>query len=269
MAADRQGGGGMGGDIQVVGRCAQILRLYSTTQRSLRISDVAADLGLGRTTAHRYLSSMANAGLLERVGDGSYNLGPLLVQLGTVALRGLRVLEVADPFVQRLADEADETAVLAVWGGIGPVVARVHESTDRLVNIVVRVGSPLPLEAAQSQVFLAFLNDPANQKRLLSQLPDARRREIQHRLESVRRDGYIVSSEVIQGIRAIAAPVFDGHDQVCATIAIIGTVSGIPENPRSSLVAALLSTAARLSRELGFRKDPPYEPMTNSNQTAS
>jgi DNA-binding IclR family transcriptional regulator len=255
------------GDIQVVGRCAQILRLYSTTQRSLRIADVASDLGLGRTTAHRYLTSMANADLLERDEHGSYGLGPLLVQLGTVAMHGPRVLEVAAPYLQRLADEADETVVLAVWGGIGPVVARVHEATDRLVNISVRVGSPLPLEAAQSQVFLAFLGEPATEARLLSQLPQARRREIQRRLEAIREDGYTHNAEVVQGIRAIAAPVLDGHSRICATAAIIGTVNGIPDTPPSGLLLALLRTAAALSRELGYRADMPFESLIASNQT--
>jgi len=73
------------GDIQVIARSAQLLRLFSTTQRSLRVSDVGPESGLQRTTVHRYLSSMANAGLLERDNDGGYRLGPLLVQLGTVA----------------------------------------------------------------------------------------------------------------------------------------------------------------------------------------
>ncbi|MGH8893122.1 MAG: IclR family transcriptional regulator [Actinomycetes bacterium] len=257
------------GDIQAIGRCAQVLRLFSTTQRSLRIADVAAELGLQRTTAHRYLSSMARVSLLERGPEGTYSLGPLLVQLGTVALRSLRVLEIADPHVQRLANEADETAVLAVWGGLGPVVARVHESADRLVNIVVRVGSPLPLEAAQSQVFLAFLNDPATERRLLSQLPDSRRRETQRHIETARRDGYLLSSEVIQGIRAIAAPVFDGHRQICATLALVGTVNGIPDDPGSSLVSALVHTAKELSRELGYVGAFPYESTSSSDQSAS
>lgn len=258
----------MTGDIQVIARCAQVLRLFSTTQRSLRVADVSAELELQRTTSHRYLSSMANVGLLEREKENAYRLGPLLVQLGTVALSSLPVLQIADPYLQRLANDADETAVLAVWGGLGPVVARVHESADRLVNIVVRVGSPLPLEAAQSQVFLAFLSDPSAQ-RLLMQLPDGRRRAVQAGTDRVRRDGYLVSSEVVQGIRAVAAPVFDGNGDVCATVALVGTVNGIPDSPNSGLLLALVSTAARLSRELRYVGPLPYAPLIHANASVS
>lgn len=256
-------------DIQVIARAAQVLRLFSSTQRCLRVADASAELGLQRTTIHRYLTSLTNAGFLERDGDGSFRLGPLLVQLGTVALRGLRVLEVAGPYVQQLADEGDETAVLAVWGGLGSVVARVHEPVDRLVNISVRVGSALPLEAAQSLVFLAFLSDPTIEQRLLAQLPDVRRREIRDQLVAVRREGYIVSSQVVQGIRAIAAPVYDGNGAICATVAVLGTVSSIPDQGRTGLVLALLRTAARLSEVLGHTAPLPFEHHLNSSQNAS
>ena len=257
------------GDIQVVTRSAQVLRLFSTSQRALRISDVAAELGLQRSTVHRYMSSLTKEGFLERDTEGLYRLGPLLVQLGTIALRGLRVLEIADRYVQELADEAHETAVLAVWGGLGPVVARVHEPVDRLVSISVRVGSPLPLEAAQSQIFLAYLADRSVEQRLLAQLPDVRRREMSEQIRAVRRDGFIVSSEVVQGIRALAAPVFEGSGAICATVAVIGTVSGISEPPPAGLVAALLRTAERLSRELGFSASLPFEGWFRSQQNIS
>ncbi len=260
---------GSSSDIQVIARAAHVLRLFSATQRSMRVADASTELGLQRTTTHRYLTSLSNAGFLERDRDGSYGLGPLLVQLGTVALRGLRVLEVAGPYLQQLADDADETAVLAVWGGLGSVVARVHEPVDRLVNISVRVGSALPLEAAQTQVFLAFLADASIERRLLAQLPDPRRREIRDQVQAVRRDGYMVSSQVVQGIRAIAAPVFDGHGAICATVAVIGTVSSISDQAQSGLVLALLRTAERLSRVLGCAAPLPFESHLTFDQTAS
>lgn len=254
------------GDIQVIGRCAEVLRQFSTTQRSLRIADLAAELDLQRSTVHRYLSSMTNVGFLERDAEGSYRLGPLLVQLGTIALRGLRVLDIADPYTHALADETQETNVIAVWGGLGPVVARVHEPADRLVNISVRAGSQLPIEAAQSMVFLAFMTDRSIEQRLLSQLPDIRRRGVAERIEAVRRDGFIVSSEVVQGIRGLAAPVFDNTGAICATIAVIGTVNGIPDPPPAQLVSALLQTAQRLSRELGFAGPLPFEATLQASQ---
>jgi DNA-binding IclR family transcriptional regulator len=245
-------GPGPAGDIQVVARCAAVLRLFSPEHRTVRVADMGAALGLQRTTVHRYATSMANAGFLERLPDGSYGLGPLMLQLGAVALRGVRVLDIADPALKQLANEAGQTAVVAVWSGHGAVVARVHEPADRAVNVSVRVGSALPLQAAQTQVFLAFMDDPDVRSRLMSQLPHEVRRETEARLVQIRQSGYAVSSQMLQGIRGLAAPVFDGHDEICATVAVIGTVSAIPDDEGSGVVAGLLATAQRLSRELGY-----------------
>lgn len=261
--------GAASGDIQVIARCAQLLRLFSTSQRSLRVSDVGPEVGLQRTTVHRYLSSMANAGFLERDDEGAYRLGPLLVQLGTVALHSLRVLEISGPRCQALADEAHETTVLAVWGGLGPVVARVHEATDRLVNINIRVGSPLPIDAAQSLVYMAFTRDESLAVRLLSRLSDPHRRQIMDQVQSVREVGYAINSQVVQGIRAIAAPVFDGHGQVCATVAVIGTVNSISDEPRSGVLLATARTALRLSQDLGWTGTLPFESLLPTTESAS
>lgn len=272
MAASRRRVSSVGpisGDIQVIGRCGQVLRLFSAAQASLRVADVEAALGLQRTTVHRYLTSMVNAGFLEREDGGAFTLGPLLAQLGTVALRGQRVLELAGPYMQQLADEADVTTVLSLWGGLGAVVARVCEASDRLINISVRVGSPLSLEAAQTRVFLAFLGDVMVEQRLLAQLPDVRRKEVARQLAEVRREGYIVSDQEVRGIRAIATPVFDGHGDVCATLAIICMVSGMPDQPPVRLVAGLMRTAERLSRQLGYAGETPYTAFAGSRKNAS
>ena len=69
-------------------------------------------------------------------------------------------------------------------------------------------------------------------------------------LQKVKRDRVAITSDVEPGIRAIAAPVFQG-DRVMATVAIVGTVASIPESRSSPMAKQLLVTAAALSREFG------------------
>jgi DNA-binding IclR family transcriptional regulator len=55
----------------------------------------------------------------------------------------------------------------------------------------------------------------------------------------------------VQGFRAVSAPVYqDRH--VVAALAIVGTTSSIPGDPRSPQARAVHDAAARLSSELGF-----------------
>lgn len=215
-----------GAQIQVVSRVAEILRLLAQGRRELRVADVAAELGLRRSTAHRYLASLAAAGLLARDEQAAvYSAGPLMVQFSAATLGGSRVLELAGPYMKRLVDEAHETVVLSLWGGHGPVVARVEEDSTRLVHIAVRVGSALPQDSAQAQVFRGELT----------------------------RAGVAVNSRVIEGVRAVAAPVYDERSQVVATLAFVGTTATIPEAPDSGHARALRETALELSARLGWR----------------
>jgi len=237
-----------GADIQVVTRCAQVVRMFSHENRTVRVAQVAAELGVGRTTAHRYLASLANAGFLERDGRG-YRLGPLLAHAGTLALNGLDVVDIADPYLRDLADVAEETAVLSVWAGRSPVVVRSQEPENRVLNISIRVGRTLNLDAAQAAVFLAYRTDRVEP--LLEQLDDLQAERIRRRIDQARRTGVAISDTINVGVRAIAAPVLDREGMIAAAVAIIGTVHTLSADLNSGKVLALRDTAARLSSALG------------------
>lgn len=240
-----------GADIQVVTRCAQILRMLSTENRTVRVTDVSGELGVGRTTAHRYLASLANAGFLERENDRGYGLGPLLAHVGTLALNGLGVVELADPYLRHLAENADETSVLGVWTGRSPVVVRSHVPENRVLSIAIRVGRTLSLDAAQAAVFLAHRTDVDRTERLLDQLDRLQADRVRERIAQVRRLGIAVSDTINVGTRAIATPVLSRDGAIVATMGIIGTVHTLPADLDSGKVLTLRDTAAQLSSALG------------------
>jgi DNA-binding IclR family transcriptional regulator len=74
-------------------------------------------------------------------------------------------------------------------------------------------------------------------------------------IERVRRQKVAVTSDVEPGIRAIAAPVFQG-ERIMATVAIVGTCDSVPESATSQMVKRLLVTAGELSREFGTTLEP-------------
>lgn len=239
------------GDIQAVIRCGQVLQILAN-EESVRATDVATKLGLQRSTAHRYLASMANAGMIERGDDGTFGPGPLVVHLGAVAMRSARVLDVAAPYLSSLAAEAHETVVLSLWGGSGAVVTRVWVDSTRLVNVSVREGSELPLYAAQSQVFLGFLPDRETVKQLIDNQPAHLQRELSESIERVRATGFGEHSMVVQGIHAVSAPVYDSRGIICASIALVGTSDALLGGPESKLWRALGATGQQISGRLGY-----------------
>lgn len=238
--------------IQVIGRCEEILRLFSPTRTTLRSSDLEAELGMQRSTAHRYLASMASSGFLDRTEDGSFGPGPLLVQVGTIALDSRRVLDLADPYLRRLSAAVKETCVLSLWGGGGPVVARVVEDLEKVVHVLVRIGATLDITSAQGRVFLAFLHDPNTVARVTARLERPQAQALVEGLEQVRRDALAINATVVRGVRTVAAPILDRHGTIAAAMAVVGTMQTIPEDPQSGIALALRETASDLSRQLGW-----------------
>jgi DNA-binding IclR family transcriptional regulator len=223
---------------QSIERAARMLGLFSAEEPALALSEITARMGMTKATAHRYATALRRAGLL-RFADGAYTLGPRVVELAVAALAGLGVVKLAGPYLERLVERTSHTAVLSVWDGEAPVVVRTADNTDRLVRIVVATGSRLPLESAQGQIFRAFLNgDPG--------------------LEHVREQRFAAYAEVVEGIAAVAAPVFQGDD-VVATLALVGTAASIGHESSEALTRELREAADALSTELGFVSDERRE----------
>jgi IclR family pca regulon transcriptional regulator len=217
---------------QSVERASQLLGLFSVDEPELTLGEITARLGTSKATAHRYATALRQAGLL-RLSGGAYTLGPRIVELAATALAGLRIIKVASPYLERLVSQLNETAVLSIWDGEAPVVVRVDDNTDRLVRINVRTGSRLPLDSAQGKVFHAYLADEGDQ------------------LGDVREAGVAFTERVVEGIAALAAPVFQG-EEIVATMALVGTTAAIAPDPASAMAHALCDAAAGLSAELGF-----------------
>jgi DNA-binding IclR family transcriptional regulator len=218
---------------QSVERAARMLGLFSVDEPELTLSELTSRMGLTKATAHRYATALRRAGLL-RASGGVYSLGPRVVELAAAALAGLGVIRVAEPYLLRLVTETGQTSVLSVWDGEAPVVVRVAENNERLVRIVVAAGSRLPRDSAQGKVFRAFLGENGD--------PD---------LDAVRRDRLAANAVVVEGVTAVAAPVFQG-EEIVATMAIVGTSAAIDAAPGSAMTVALGDAATGLSTELGF-----------------
>jgi DNA-binding IclR family transcriptional regulator len=224
---------------QSVERAVRLLGFFSPEEPELTLAQLTERLRTSKATTHRYTLALRRVGLLRfDNAAGVYSLGPRIVELAATALAGLRIISIAAPTMDRLVAELNETVVLSIWDGESPVVVRVADNTDRLVRIVVRTGARLPrATSAQGKIFLAFGGGQA-------ELAEAELGAIlEHRVA--------VNSQVVDGIRAIAAPVFQG-EELTAAMAVVGTIASLPEAPDSEVAQALRSASDALSAELGF-----------------
>jgi DNA-binding IclR family transcriptional regulator len=261
MATKAQGGTGEqdGPDrtaptIQTVQRAALILGSFTVGKPHMSLNEITARLGASKATAHRYTKALRAANLLRYDERTSlYSLGPQVLTLATAARAGLPIVAAAEPYMEELVRRIDETIVLSVWDGESATVVRSVDNTDHMVRISVRVGSRLNLtSSAQGRVFLAFL--PPEQVPTLPR--SVRKSELNEELEAIRKHGLSVNSPTVNGVRTVAAPIFEG-DTISGTLAIVGTTATVSDDVKSPMAQALLETARALSQRLGTSDDGP------------
>lgn len=236
--------------IQTVQRAAVVLGSFTVTKPFLSLNEITSSLGTSKATAHRYTKALRAANLLRYDERTSlFSLGPQVLTLAAAARAGLPIVAAAEPHMERLLKRVEETVVLSVWDGETAIVVRSLDNTARSIRISVSAGARLdPLHSAQGRVFSTYL--PPDQ---VPGLARALRRdpELAAELETVRKCGGLsLNSPDVNGLRTIAAPVFQGST-ITATMAIVGTTASVSDQLTDPMAQALLETTRELSRGLG------------------
>ncbi len=144
--------------MQVIDRAAAILRILGETPEGMTFSELAARVGLPRTTVHRICRALQEVGFVgHSTNSGRLQLGAALVRLAVSARRDIRA--VVQPYLERLSKELNETVDLAVLDGGHALFIAQHPAPKRQLMAVASVGVRFPAHCT------------ANGKALLAELP--------------------------------------------------------------------------------------------------
>ena len=142
--------------IQSVATALRVLQAFNHRERVLGVSELARRLGIGKSTTHRMLTTLAADGFIIQTPDGRYRLGMKLWELGNQVVHGLELREVAHSSVEALRQRTGEAVHIGVLDGADVVYVDRFESeaTQRLFT---RLGTRMPAHATSSgKVLLAF-----------------------------------------------------------------------------------------------------------------
>lgn len=123
----------------------------------LRLSEIAAGLGVGTSTAHRLVSTLRTEHFIAREPRGKrYELGPaMLFSAGVSAIE--HCVSTAHPVMVRLRDAIEETVHLSTIRGTDVIFLASAES-NRQVRVTTRVGRhPKAHATAVGKLLLAAL----------------------------------------------------------------------------------------------------------------
>jgi len=244
----------------------KILNAISSGRRAMMLKDIAAAVEMPASKVHRYIVSLVRAGLVEQdPGTSRYDLGPLALSLGLIAVDRLDRIKLGLAAIAELRDEINQTTALAVWSDNGPVIIRsVRPYRPITVNVV--TGSALHLlTSASGRVFSAWLPSETT-KALMGRelatlaLPEELRTSagIQAMLAQVHQDGISTVSDyhLVPGVSAAAAPVFNFKNEITLSVLVIGVKGMIDLSLGGPVVSALKRSASNLSLRLGCTGNP-------------
>jgi len=239
-----------------------------TPARPVRgIADIADDLGMSRSTTHRYVTTLVALGYLEQGARRKYRLGLRMADLGMSAMNSTGLREHARPYLEELRRRANYTVSLAVLDGTDILyldrVRTMRRSHDQ-VHLGLATGSRLPgYCTAMGKVLLANLPE-GEQRGLIAEMKLTKRgphtitskTALRNELDQVREEGLAVEDEELAPqLHSIGAPVRDEAREVVAAIDLAAPASAISlADLVDALSLHLISTAHRISARLGYRR---------------
>jgi IclR family pca regulon transcriptional regulator len=257
---------------QSLERGLAILSSFREARPLMGVNELAREVGLGRSTTHRYVATLAALGYLRQDAQTrKYRLGPRVLDLGFSAINSMELRQIAAPLLQQLSDETGYTVNMAILDGTDIVyVERCRSARDgqRAIDLNLHVGARLPAYCtSMGKVLLAHRPD-AEREQLLARIELTRRgpntltdrRALAAELDRVRAAGLAVNDEELSyGLRSIAAPVRAASGEVVAAInlAVHRSMASRMGDVVARLGPALRRTAADVSAGIGHRGATP------------
>jgi IclR family acetate operon transcriptional repressor len=226
----------------------------------VRVSDVAAELGIARSTAHRLLAMLVYRDFAVQAEDRSYRPGPAIAAKPLRGEPAQRLRQAMRPHMEALCDQVAETINLVVRLGIQTRFLHTVESAQ-VLRVGDRQGTVLPAwKTSGGKALLAELTD-AQLTALLrgangrppEGMTAAERRSLVAELRLVRDQGYAENIEESEsGVCAVGLCVTDmAGDPVAALSVSAPSVRYTPDRSRMFL-KELRTTVAKAQADISF-----------------
>jgi DNA-binding IclR family transcriptional regulator len=251
-------GAGTTAPVQSVDRAITILELLAREGES-SVTEIAAQLGVHKSTAFRLLATLEGHRLVEQINDrGRYRLGVGNLRLAGATTARLDVVSEARPLTRQLAADTGETVNITVRSDESALYLDQVAGSSALQSHN-WVGQRIPLHATSNgKVLLSELSQHEFDE-ALPHLPRftehtitsvARLRE---ELDGVRRRGYALAVDELEvGLTAAAAPIRSAHGDIIASMSISGPTFRLTHERLEETVPLVVAAALEVSHRLGW-----------------
>lgn len=251
--------------VQSVERTINILEELAKHQKGCGVTTLANEVGLHKSTVHRLLGTLMARGYVEKdIETDNYRLGIKLLLLSSAVLERMDVRNIARPYIQELSKQTNENIHLAILDGDEAVyIDKVESPRPNSIRLHSQIGKRIPLHCtAVGKILLSYLDN--NQVEYIMSKKGMTKftqntidnlEDYLKELGTVRSQGYAFDEvEHEEGIRCVAAPIYDRKGRVIASISISGATIYINEERMAVLTDEVVKTAMEISYQFGYEK---------------
>ena len=242
-----------------VAKMMAVMEAVGRTAGGLTQAEVVQQTGCSANLVFRVLSTLETLGYVSRQDESRrYVLTSRLMECCQPRSTDKSLVLCAHAAMQWLRDQSRETVQLMIRNGNKGVVLEQVSGLEP-VQVMGRIGMQVPLySCAPGKAILAALTDAeldewlaATELKSFTENTKATRTELLDDLKRSRSRGYAEDwEEGIEGIRCVAAPIFDAYQRPVGAITVMSPIMRLPRKRFAEIGQWCIEAAARVSKEL-------------------
>lgn len=225
----------------------------------LSLSEISDQFDASKSTIHRHLQTLEHLNIVERKRGDSYHLGWKILGLAGKYLENLRFPIIAEPFMHQLSETTQEAVHIAV-PACDEVIYVGKVDSPKSIVMSATIGGRLPMHSTSlGKSVLANLPEKMREQVIALGLPARTANTItspeklRAHLDQIRSQGFAVNNmEYEDGVRSVAAPVFDYSQAVIGAVSIAAPANRIPLKEVNTIGLKVKETALAISRRMGY-----------------
>lgn len=246
-------------EIQSLTRAFEILHAIAAASNGQSLAEITRQVDLPKSTVSRMLTTLEKLGAVERLGPGEgFRIGSAIVALAAQVAYPRRLVALAHPYLQALAQDAGETVCLSVLEGdqvdyIDQIDSwrnlRLKDWTGQRLPLYATSDGKLFLSEFSNEGLAAYLRQPLTAYSA-NTLTDPNR--LRQELAEIRSQGFAWNQrEYDPDLVGIAAPIRDGTGRMIASVCVFGPFFRFPPNGRrGEMVDLTVRTATQITERL-------------------
>ncbi len=244
--------------VEAVDVAVQLLRTILASDRPLRLKEIEQASGIASAKAYRYLVSLVNGGLVQRVDHHRYDFGLMAWQIAQRAAHRSDLIAMLDPLLHEFAEAQQVTCGLGLPVDRKVTMVRWHQP-DGPITISLKPGLQAPYTTSSTgMVYAAWLTrlqtEPLVRAELAQQGNDtpAALEAYYQQLNHIRDIGMAQGLGLrIPGLDSLSAPVFDREGKVAFVVTAVGYSPSFDASLEGPTAHALRAFAGRLTAMQG------------------